>query len=70
VVTQKERLWAWTRLLLGFAQMFGAVFSVTLLIRSGVTRVALVAVAIIGLRTTISIVLFGARNAKRGSSIR
>jgi len=30
VVTQEERRWAWTRLLFGFAQMFGAVFSVIL----------------------------------------
>ena len=70
VVTQRERWWAGTRLLLGFAQMFGAVFSVTLLIRSGVTRLALVAVAITGLLTTISMLLFGARHVKRGSSIR
>ena len=57
-------------LLLGFAQMFGAVFSVTLLIRSGVTRLALAAVAITGLLTTISMLLFGARHVKRASSIR
>jgi hypothetical protein len=68
VPTQSERRWAWVRLVLGLAQMFGAVFSVTLLVRTGVTAVALIAVALTGVLTTVSVLLFGARRSKRERS--
>ena len=61
------RRWAVVRLILGFLQMFGAVFSVTLLVRAGVTTPALIAVALTGVLTTVSVLLFGA-NALNGKS--
>lgn len=68
VSTQSERRWAWVRLSLGLAQMFWAVFSVTLLVRTGVTALALTAVALTGVLTTVSVLLFGARRSKREGS--
>ncbi len=62
------RRWAAVRLILGFLQMFGAMFSVTLLVRTGVTALALIAVAVTGVLTTVSILLFGARRSKREGS--
>lgn len=61
LVVETERRWAWIRLLLGLAQMFGAVLSVTLLVLTGVTSAALTVVAVTGLLTTVSVVLFGGR---------
>jgi hypothetical protein len=61
-----KRPWASVRLALGFLQMFGAVFSVTLLFQTGVTAHTLLAVAITGVLTTVSILLFGARRSERG----
>lgn len=52
----------------GFAQMFGAVFSVTLLVQTGVTALALIVVALTGVLTTVSVLLFGARRSKRERS--
>ena len=63
-----ERRWAWVRLSLGLIQMFGAVFSVTLLVYMGVSVLALTSVIITGVFTTASILLFGARRPKRGGS--
>lgn len=68
VLDRKERRWAWVRVALGLLQMAGAAFSVTLLARTGVTALALIAVTITGLLTTLSILLLGARRAKRGGS--
>ncbi|PYU55843.1 MAG: hypothetical protein DMG55_26105 [Acidobacteria bacterium] len=53
---------------LGLAQMFGAVFSVTLLVRTGVTELALIPVALTGVLTTVSVLLFGAKRSKREES--
>ena len=64
LVVQKERRWAWIRLLLGLAQMFGAILSLTLLVLTGVTSAALTVVAVTGFLTTVSIVLFGGRRSK------
>jgi hypothetical protein len=60
--------WAVVRLILGFLQMFGAVFSVTVLVRTGVTALALIAVGVTGVLTTVSVLLFGARRSKREGS--
>ncbi len=64
----KKRRWAWVRLALGLLQMAGAASSVTLLVRTGITALALIAVTITGLLTTVSILLFGVRRTKRGGS--
>jgi hypothetical protein len=55
------------RVALGLLQMFGAVFSVVLLMASGVTTVALVAVALTALCTSISVLLFGRSRAADAS---
>lgn len=62
------RRWALIRLILGFLQMFGAVFSVTLLVRTGVTVLALISVAVTSVLTTVSVLMFGARRSKREGS--
>ena len=49
---------------LGLAQVFGASFSVVLLLQVGVTKLTLISVALTGLCTTVSILLFGGRQAK------
>ena len=49
------------RFTLGMLQMFGAVFSVVLLIKTGVNQWSLGSVVGTGVITTISIVLFGAK---------
>lgn len=56
------------RLSLGFLQMFGAVFSATLLIYTGASMLALTSVIITGAFTTLSILLFGSRRSKGGGS--
>lgn len=53
------RRWGLARLALGFLQMFGAVFSATLVIENGLTSLALTAALITGLLTLLSTVLFG-----------
>jgi hypothetical protein len=62
------RRWAVVRLILGLLQMIGAVFSVTLLVRMGVTTPALIAVALTGVLTTVSVLLFGGRHSEREGS--
>jgi hypothetical protein len=44
--------------------MFGAVFSVILLIQTGLSQFSLIAVVITCALTTISVVLFGGRSKK------
>lgn len=52
------RRWAIVRLILGFLQMFGAVFSVSLILHSGITSMALASVIVTGTFTGISMLLF------------
>ena len=59
-----ERRWAVARLVLGFAQVFGAAFAATLLVQAGVTRIALLVVTLAALCTTVSVLLFGGRRPK------
>lgn len=56
---RETRRWAVARLALGFLQMFGAVFSATLVIENGLTSLAFTAALITGLLTLLSTVLFG-----------
>ena len=51
--------WALVRLILGFLQMFGAVFSMVLVILLGVVPWSLASLIATGLVTTASIILFG-----------
>lgn len=60
-----QRRWALIRLLFGLAQMFGATFSFVLLFKSGVNIWSLTAVALTGLFTTASVLLFGRRTPPR-----
>jgi hypothetical protein len=53
------------RLFLGFAQMAGAVTGVILLLETGVTKEALIAVVATSFATTASVMLFG-RDRPRG----
>ena len=48
--------------------MFGAVFTATLLVYSGVSVLALISVIVTGAFTTLSILLFGAKRSKSGAS--
>lgn len=59
-----ERRWALLRLVLGFLQVFGASLAFTLLLQTGVTRLALIIVTATGLCTTLSVVLFGGRRRR------
>ena len=52
------RRWAVVRFILGFLQMFGAVFSLGLIVHSGITPRALAAVIVTGMFTGISMLLF------------
>jgi hypothetical protein len=63
---QREVRWAIVRLVLGQAQMIGAVVSAYLLIRTGMNEFSLGAVVVTCLCTTVSILLFGRRNARGG----
>lgn len=63
-VGRKERRRACVRLALGLLQMSGAVFSATLLVQTGITALALIAVATTGALTMVSVLLFGARRSK------
>jgi hypothetical protein len=60
-----EESWAIVRIALGTAQVFGATFSAVLLIQTGVSRPALLSVALTCLCTTASVLLFGSRRPKR-----
>ena len=53
------------RLALGFAQMFGAVFSATLLLQTGVTAFAVISATVTGALTVASLLLFGAKRSDR-----
>ena len=57
----REQRWAMVRLALGFMQMFGAVFALTLILWTGVTVWSLGAVVATGLVTGTSLVLFRRR---------
>jgi hypothetical protein len=57
----REQHWAMVRLALGFVQMFGAAFALTLILWTGVTVWSLGAVVATGLVTGISLVLFRRR---------
>ena len=52
---------AWLRLALGMLQVFGVMFSVALLVKTGISEWSLGSVIGTGLITTISITLFGAK---------
>jgi hypothetical protein len=52
------RRWAVVRLILGVLQMFGAAFSLGLIVHSGITPRALTAVIVTGMFTGISMFLF------------
>jgi hypothetical protein len=60
------RRWATVRLILGILQMFGAVFSLGLIVESGVTPLTLTAVLGTGVVTGVSMFLFQVQ--KRGQS--
>jgi hypothetical protein len=66
ILDRTVRRWAKVQFVFGFLQMFGAAFSLTLLVVSGITPLALGAVLITGMITTISIFLF--RVWKRGGN--
>ena len=57
----KERAWAAVRLVLGLAQMAGALVSAYLLFQTGMNPLSLGAVMFTCLCTTVSVVLFGGR---------
>lgn len=65
VGSRATRHWALLRVGLGTAQIFGAVFAATLLIRGGVSDIALLVVVATGLCTTVSVLLFGSRSPRR-----
>ena len=60
-----ERRWAIIRVVLGLLQIFGASLSVVLLLTTGVSPVALTAVALTCLGTTVSVLLFGSHSPRR-----
>lgn len=64
VESRSARRWALLRIGLGTAQIFGAAFGATLLIRGGVSDTALLAVVATGLCTTVSVLLFGSRSPR------
>ena len=61
LIRLSDRHRAIARVVLGLAQMFGAAFSLVLLLRLGVTWLSLTAVALTCLSTTVSVLLFGSR---------
>lgn len=58
------RRWALVRLILGFLQIFGAAFSLGLIVYSGITPLALASVIVTGVFTGTSMLLF--QVCKRG----
>lgn len=66
ILDRSVRRWGYVQFILGFLQMFGAAFSLGLLVVSGITPLALGAVLITGMLTTSSILLF--RVWKRGGN--
>lgn len=59
--TSKEKAWAVVRMVLGLAQMMGAVVSFYLLAQTGMNAFSLGAVVVTCLLTTISVLLFRGR---------
>ena len=66
ILDRSASRWAHVRFTLGFLQMFGAAFSLGLLVVGGITPLALSSVLITGIFTTVSILLF--RVWKRGET--
>jgi hypothetical protein len=60
--TGHEKAWAVVRVILGQAQMMGAIASFCLLVQTGVNALSLGAVVVTGLLTTTSMLLFGSRH--------
>ena len=61
VATRRERRRAMARLVLGLLQIVGAGFSLGILVKAGITNLSLIAAAITGFLTTLSVLLFGGR---------
>jgi hypothetical protein len=59
--TRRTLRLAWLRFVLGMLQMFGAMFSVVLLVKTGINEWSLGSVIGTGVITTISVILFGAK---------
>jgi hypothetical protein len=66
ILDRSARRWAHVQFILGFLQMFGAAFSLGLLVFGGITALALSVVLVTGILTTVSILLF--RVWKRGET--
>jgi hypothetical protein len=64
----RERRWAFLRLGLATAQVFGASLGAGLLLSTGPTRSTLLVIVLTGLCTTVSVLLFGGRQARRSSA--
>jgi len=64
--TGNEKAWAVVRVILGQAQMMGAVVSFYFLVQTGVNALSLGAVVVTGLLTTTSILLFRRRHRQDG----
>lgn len=62
----QPRRWARIRLALGTAQMFCAALSAVLLVKTGVSRLALGAVVLTCALTTVSVLMFGSRAPRNG----
>lgn len=58
-----SRQWQAVRLILGFLQMGGAVFSATLIVLTGINRLSLASVVSTCVLTSVSVVLFGTRKS-------
>lgn len=61
----RQRRWTIVRLLLGLAQIFGAGFSVALLVKTGLSPASLIAVVTTCVLTTGSVLLFGGRRTSK-----
>jgi uncharacterized membrane protein YhaH (DUF805 family) len=64
--TNREFWWAILRLLFGVAQIAGATASVLLLLSSGVNKVTVITVAVTGVITVLSRILFSPRKTQPG----
>ena len=62
VLAAPVNAWAILRFALGMAQMFGAVFSLGLLVATGVNQLTLTATITTCLLTVVSILLFGRKS--------
>jgi hypothetical protein len=63
--SSSERGWKILRLGLGFGQMGAATVAATLLIRTGMSTTALLAVVVASTLTMVSVLLFGSRRSPR-----